>query len=71
MIGYSDLGNLYFFDDANWTQIYTKPQIDAIVQRIDGDIEDLGIALREEMELLREELIDMIPTKTSDLTNDS
>lgn len=60
MILYADNWNLYFYNWANWIQIYTKPQIDAFVQE-----------LREEMELLRQEIIALIPTKTSDLQNDS
>lgn len=68
---YWDNGNLYFFNGSTWFQVYNKPQIDAIVDRIDWDIADLEEELLEEMELLRQELIDMIPTKTSDLQNDS
>lgn len=60
MILYADNWNLYFYNWANWIQIYTKPQIDAFVQE-----------LRDEMELLRQEIIALIPTKTSDLQNDS
>lgn len=71
MLGYSDAWNLYYYTGAAWVQIYTKPQVDTIVARIDNDIATLEQELLDQMDLLRDELIALIPTKTSDLTNDS